>query len=77
MANWRSSELCFRRLCLYGYYVLEPYGLEDDEVELEPDKNKQPSWLARFRKPKKDVSQNKFAYDDHVEEGEPDGESGE
>ena len=59
------------------YYVLEPYGLEDDEVELEPDKNKQPSWLTRFRKPKKDVAHNKFAQDDHVEAGEIDGESGE
>jgi predicted PurR-regulated permease PerM len=59
------------------YYVLEAYGLEDDEVELEPDKNKQPSWLTRFRKPKKETAQNKFTLDDHVEESEPDGETGE
>ena len=45
------------------YYSLEPYGLEDDEVELEPDKKKQESLFTRFRKPKKDLSHNKYAYD--------------
>lgn len=50
------------------YYSLEPYGLEDDEVELEPDKNKQQSWFSRFRNDRKDISKNKFAFDhnDHV-----------
>ena len=47
------------------YYVLDQYGLEDDEVELEPDKNKQPSIFTRFRKPKKDIAQNKFVVDDN------------
>lgn len=47
------------------YYSLETYGLEDDEVELEPDNEKQPSLFTRFRKPKKDTSQNKYAYDGH------------
>ena len=46
-------------------------------MELEPDKNKQPSWLSRFRKPKKDATQNKFAMDDHVDANDPDEESGE
>mgnify|MGYP002511994712 CR=1 FL=1 len=45
------------------YYSLEPYGLEDDEVELEPDRKQQQSWFSRFRKEKKDFSQNKFAFD--------------
>ena len=50
------------------YYSLEPYGLEDDEVELEPSKKKQQSLYSRLRKGTKDLSQNKFAYDhnDHV-----------
>lgn len=45
------------------YYSLEPYGLDDDEVELEPDKSDQESWFSKIRKDKKDVSKNKFAYD--------------
>ena len=46
------------------YYSLEPYGLEDDEVELEPDRKKQQSWFSsRFRNGKKDLSQNKYAFD--------------
>ena len=45
------------------YFSLEPYGLEDDEVELEPDNSKQQSWFSRIRKDKKDLSQNKFAFD--------------
>ena len=55
------------------YYVLDQYGLEDDEVDLDPEKGKQSSFLARFTKPKKDITQNKFAYDD--EESDPDGET--
>ncbi len=46
------------------YYVMEQYGLADDEVELEPDKGKQQSVFAKFKKPKADVTQNKFAYDE-------------
>ena len=45
------------------YYSLEPYGLEDDEVELEPDKEKQQSLFSRLRKDKKDLSKNRFAFD--------------
>ena len=45
------------------YYSLETYGLEDDEVELEPEKKEQQSLLRRFRRVKKDLSQNKFAFD--------------
>ena len=50
------------------YYSLEPYGLEDDEVELEPSKKKQQSLYSRLRKGTKDLSHNKLAYDhnDHV-----------
>lgn len=52
------------------YYSLEPYGLADDEVELEPepDKSEQKSWFSKLRKEKKDISENKFAYDhnDHM-----------
>ena len=46
-------------------------------MELEPNKNSQPSWLARFGKPKKDAAQNKFTMDDHVDEYDPEEESGE
>ncbi|MBQ6151775.1 MAG: AI-2E family transporter [Mogibacterium sp.] len=45
------------------YYSLEPYGLEDDEVELEPDRKKQQSLFSKLRKEKKDISKNKFAFD--------------
>jgi hypothetical protein len=45
------------------YYSLEPYGLDDDEIELEPDRTKQQSWFSKFRKERKDISQNKFAFD--------------
>ena len=47
------------------YFSLEPYGLEDDEVALEPEKTgPQPSLFARFRKTgKKDLSRHRFAYD--------------
>ncbi len=33
------------------YYSLEPYGLDDDEVELEPEKKKESSLLKHFKKP--------------------------
>ena len=46
------------------YYSLEPYGLEDDEVDLEPEeKKKQSSLFARFKKDRKDPSANRFAED--------------
>ena len=46
------------------YFSLEPYGLDDDEVELEPDSDeKQQSLFRRFKKEKKDITQNKYAYD--------------
>ena len=47
------------------YFSLEPYGLEDDEVALEPEKNEdQPSLFSKIRKKdKKDKIYNKFAYD--------------
>ena len=45
------------------YFSLEPYGLDDDEVQLEPEKKKQKSLLSLFRKEKKDLSHNRFAID--------------
>ena len=54
------------------YYSLEPYGLEDDEVELEPEKKKQQSLFSKIRKGKKDLSQNKFAFDPNDRMEEPD-----
>jgi len=54
------------------YYSLEPYGLEDDEVELEPDSKKQQSWFSKLRKEKKDLSLNKFAFDRNERAGEAD-----
>ena len=44
------------------YFSLEPYGLEDDEVELEPEKTKQPSLFSRLRKERK-ISGSKFVFD--------------
>ena len=46
------------------YYSLEPYGLNDDEVDLEPDeKEKQQSWFSKIRKEKKDITNNRFAFE--------------
>ena len=42
------------------YYSLEPYGLDDDEVELEPDGKKQQSLFSKLRKEKKDITHNKL-----------------
>lgn len=54
------------------YFSLEPYGLEDDEVDLEPEKKKQSSVFTRLRKKgKKDFAHHRFAYDHR------DGEEGE
>lgn len=47
------------------YYSLEPFGLEDDEVDLEPEKKEQRSMFSKFRKEKKDISQHRFAFDRH------------
>ena len=44
------------------YFSLEPYGLDDDEVELEHDKTKQPSLFLRLRK-EKTIAKSKFAFD--------------
>lgn len=41
------------------YYTLDQYGLEDDEVDLDPVK-KQTSLLGKFRKPKGDLSEHRF-----------------
>ena len=56
------------------YYSLEPYGLEDDEVELEsePDNKKQESWFSRFKKEKKKLSDNKYAFDKNERAYDPD-----
>ena len=56
------------------YYSLEPYGLEDDEVELEPDKKQQQSLYSRLRKERRDLSQNKFAFDRSERADGPDGD---
>lgn len=45
------------------YFSLEPYGLEDDEVELEPDKSDQPSMFTRLWRKKDKDKPNKFIYD--------------
>ena len=54
------------------YYSLEPYGLADDEVELEPERKKQQSLFSRLRKGKKDLSENKFAFDPNDSKSDPD-----
>lgn len=52
------------------YFSLEPYGLEDDEVDLEPEPEKmQKSIFSRRRnKDSKDMTQHRFAYDRHDHE---------
>lgn len=47
------------------YFSLEPYGLEDDEIALEPEKKEeQPSLFSRLRnRGKKEKTHNRFAYD--------------
>ena len=46
------------------YFSLEPYGLADDEVELEPDDDEKPqSWFSKFRKDKKEHTHSKYADD--------------
>ena len=57
------------------YYSLEPYGLDDDEIELEPDKKNQQSWISKLRKERKDISQNKFAFDNSDGESADDDET--
>ena len=57
------------------YYSLDHYGLLDDEVELEPDKEKQDSWFSRLRREKKDITQNKFAFDRNDRESSLDREA--
>ncbi|MBE6019637.1 MAG: AI-2E family transporter [Clostridiales bacterium] len=54
------------------YYSLEPFGLEDDEVDLEPDPKKQQSLFTRFKKEKKDIYKHKFAYDTNDHESDLD-----
>jgi predicted PurR-regulated permease PerM len=44
------------------YFSLEPYGLEDDEIDLEPEKKKQASVFSQFRKDK-NIAKSKFAFD--------------
>ena len=52
------------------YFSLEPYGLEDDEVELDHDKKKQKSLFDAFRKTIKDPERKKkFIYDNERSSG--------
>jgi predicted PurR-regulated permease PerM len=52
------------------YFSLEPYGLEDDEVDLEPDRKKQKSLFDVFRKGIKDPERKKrFIYDNERPSG--------
>lgn len=45
------------------YYSLEPYGLKDDEVELDPEKKKQSSLMKVFSRPLTDPQDSKRARD--------------
>ena len=45
------------------YYSLEQYGIEDGEVDLDPDKGSQQSLFSRMKKGKKDITKNKYVYD--------------
>jgi len=45
------------------YFSLEPYGIKDDEIDLESGKEEQPSLFSRLRKDKKDISKHKYAFD--------------
>jgi predicted PurR-regulated permease PerM len=52
------------------YFSLEPYGLEDDEVDLEPDRKKEKSLLLVFRRGIKDPERKKkFIYDNERPSG--------
>ena len=42
------------------YFSLEPYGLEDDEMDLEPELKKESPLLKYFRRPIKDPTHNKY-----------------
>ena len=60
------------------YYSLEPYGLEDDEIDLEPENKKQKSLFSKLSKGNKDPKKNRFASDPHdritdtdVDDGKP------
>ena len=58
------------------YFSLEPYGLEDDEVALEPEsERKQESLFSKFRKKEKpDIAHHRFAYDHNDHESSLDRE---
>ena len=52
------------------YFSLEPYGLEDDEVELDHERKKQKSLFDAFRKTFKDPERRrKFIYDNERPSG--------
>ncbi|MBQ6456945.1 MAG: AI-2E family transporter [Mogibacterium sp.] len=52
------------------YFSLEPYGLEDDEVDLSPEKKKEASFFDKFRKKKTDNQQNTKSQSDSGEDAE-------
>ena len=52
------------------YFSLEPYGLEDDEVDLSTEKKKEASFFDKFRKKKSDNQQNTKSQTDSGEDAE-------
>ena len=52
------------------YFSLEPYGLEDDEVDLSTEKKKEASFFDKFRKKKSDNQQNTRSQTDSGEDAE-------
>ena len=59
MASLRRKE---KNTSTSYYFSLDPYGLEDDEVDLEPSRKKEESIFDKFRN-KKNVKDNKFVYE--------------
>ncbi len=53
------------------YFTMEQFGIEDDEVDLEPQK-KQQSLFSRLRGERKDISQHRFAFDHNDHESNMD-----
>ena len=54
----------------YYFSLEQPYGIADDEIDLEPEKKEQKSFFSRFRKEKPDISQHKYAFDHNDHESE-------
>lgn len=60
MASLRRKE---KNTSTAYYFDLEPYGIDENEIQIEPDKKQQSSLFSKFRKEKKDITKHRFAFD--------------